>query len=153
MAKPRENEMNVQRQHSNLTTPEVPPQEAFSDATAAVDRLIELYDIATEFLCREFSKAMHGDIPATRVRAYYPEVRITTTSYCKIDSRLSFGHVSEPGTHVATITRPTLFRNYLEQQIGLLLENHGVPVQRRRILHADAGAFCGCRRPVDLGAS
>ena len=45
------------------------------------------------------------------------------------DSRLSFGHVAEPGTYATTITRPDLFANYLRQQIGLRLKNHGVPVE------------------------
>ena len=118
----------MQNKNSHLLTPEVPAAEKFTGAAAAVDRLVELYTTASNFLCKEFSDAMRGDVPAKRVRAYYPEIRITTTSYCKVDSRLSFGHVSAPGTHAATVTRPELFRNYLEQQIGLLLENHGVPV-------------------------
>ena len=46
-----------------------------------------------------------------------------------IDSRLSFGHVAEPGVYATTITRPDLFRHYLEQQISLLIENHGVSVE------------------------
>jgi AMP nucleosidase len=33
-----------------------------------------------------------------------------------------------PGTYAATVTRPDLFRAYLTQQIGLLIENHGQPV-------------------------
>ena len=53
---------------------------------------------------------------------------MTTTSYAKVDSRLSFGHVASPGTYATTITRPDLFRNYLTQQIGLLIRNHGQPV-------------------------
>ena len=64
-----------------------------------------------------------------RYRAYYPEVRITTTSYASVDSRLSFGHVTGPGTFAATITRPAMFRHYLEQQVGLLIENHNVSIQ------------------------
>ena len=45
-----------------------------------------------------------------------------------MDSRLSFGHVAEPGVYATTVTRPDLFASYLEQQIGLLLASHGVPV-------------------------
>ena len=60
---------------------------------------------------------------------FYPEIRLTTTSHAQKDSRLSFGHVSAPGTYASTITRPDLFANYLEQQIALLMQNHGVPVQ------------------------
>jgi AMP nucleosidase len=37
--------------------------------------------------------------------------------------------VTAPGTYATTVTRPAMFRNYLQQQIGLLLANHGVGVQ------------------------
>jgi len=37
--------------------------------------------------------------------------------------------VANPGIYVATITRPDLFANYLTQQIGLLMEHHGVAVE------------------------
>jgi len=110
-------------------TPDAPPPEMFDDAKAAVDRLCSLYETSARFLCNNFQKAIEQGHPGARYRAFYPEVRITTTSFAKVDSRLSFGHVSHPGTHVATITQPDLFRYYLEQQITLLLENHGVPVQ------------------------
>ena len=113
----------------DIQTPDAPPSELFDNAKAAVDRLCSLYDISARFLCECFQKAMEEGHPGVRYRAFYPEVRITTTTFAKVDSRLSFGHVAHPGTHAATITQPGLFRHYLEQQIGLLLENHGVPVQ------------------------
>jgi AMP nucleosidase len=115
------------KQHQILS-PVAQPAEAFTDATAAVDRLTELYTQAIVFLREHFSKAMNDAQPDTRIRAYYPEVRFTTSSYAQVDTRLSFGHVSGPGTYASTITRPDLFRNYLIQQVGLLIENHGQPV-------------------------
>ncbi|MEP3053432.1 MULTISPECIES: AMP nucleosidase [Rhodobacterales] len=111
-----------------IKTPNTPKPERFTDAAAAVDRLEALYTQATEFLCKTFAAALTEGAPEGRMRAFYPEVRITTTSYAKIDTRLSFGHVSSPGTYAATITRPDLFRHYLIQQIGLLLEHHGCGV-------------------------
>lgn len=111
-----------------IDTPDCPGPEEFTSAKAAVDRLCLLYDQAVSFLCERFAGAMQGTLPYHRIRAFYPEIRITTTSFAKIDSRLSFGRVSEPGTHATTITRPDLFREYLTQQIDLLLCNHGVPV-------------------------
>jgi AMP nucleosidase len=83
---------------------------------------------ATQFLCTQFSAALVGGAPDARIRAFYPEVRITTTSFARIDTRLSYGHVSVPGTYATTITRPDLFRNYLIQQLCLLLENHDTTV-------------------------
>ncbi|MGR3466944.1 MAG: AMP nucleosidase, partial [Shimia sp.] len=109
-------------------SPDVPGAERFDDPAAAVDRLEELYTTATAFLTKGFSEALNGELPETRLRAFYPELRVTTSSYTAVDSRLSFGHVPEPGSYSATITRPDLYRSYLMQQIRLLMENHGVGV-------------------------
>ncbi|CUH63449.1 AMP nucleosidase [Thalassovita gelatinovora] len=111
-----------------IETPNLPDAEAFDDAAAAVARLEELYRGAIDFLGQNFRTAMASGQSDCRYRAFYPEIRVTTTSFAKIDSRLSFGHLSEPGSFATTITRPDMFRHYLEQQIGLLIENHGVPV-------------------------
>jgi len=119
--------MNAQDQMP-LLMPSAAAPEAFTDAEAAVSRLEALYAQATAFLFDRFSETMAGVRPKARVRAFYPEVRITSTSHAKGDSRLSFGHLAVPGTYAATITRPDLFRNYLIQQIDLLIRNHGVPV-------------------------
>ncbi|MEC3862886.1 AMP nucleosidase [Mesobacterium sp. TK19101] len=112
-----------------VVSPRLPEHESFFSAAAAVDRLVELYNQSTGFLCDRFTDAMRNGHPGVRLRAFYPEIRLTTTSYTQVDSRLSFGHVSTPGIHATTVTRPDLFRNYLLQQIGLLLRNHDVAVQ------------------------
>ena len=100
----------------------------FTDAEAAVVQLEMLYADATAFLAEQFNAVVAKGRPTTRIRAFYPEIRLTVDSFDKIDSRLSFGHVASPGTYATTITRPDLFHNYLVQQIGLLIENHGVGV-------------------------
>ncbi|MEM6758023.1 MAG: AMP nucleosidase [Pseudomonadota bacterium] len=104
--------------------------QTYHDAAAAVARLQELYRDASSYLCDAFLDAMQNGAPERgRIRAYYPEIRFTTTSYSRVDTRLSFGHVSSPGTYATTVTRPDLFAAYLEQQIKLLLKNHGQPVE------------------------
>jgi|TARA_B110000444_G_C18821090_1_gene587761 AMP nucleosidase len=105
------------------------PPESFSDPEKAIARLIQLYTQSADFLCKKFVEVLAAGRSVERYRAYYPEVRISTTSYATVDSRLSFGHVSGPGTYTTTITRPALFRSYLLQQLSLLMENHGVEVQ------------------------
>jgi AMP nucleosidase len=108
------------------------PKEAeprfFTDADEAVAYLQELYEETTRYLQARFAEVLRDGAPEKRYRAFYPEIRITTTSYGHVDSRLSFGHVAEPGTYATTVTRPDLFQHYLTQQIRLLIENHGVPV-------------------------
>ena len=101
----------------------------FHDPQEAVARLITLYDEAVEFLCHQFMTTMSDGAPEGRIRAFYPEIRFTTSSYAQVDTRLSFGHVSTPGTYATTVTRPNLFASYLIQQIGLLITNHDQPVE------------------------
>ena len=114
---------------AQIKQPETPAPESFTDAGAAVARLEELYSQATTFLCDEFISSMAMAEKSTqRIRAFYPEIRFTTSSFAQVDSRLSFGHVSAPGTYATTVTRPDLFRHYLTQQIALLIKNHGQPV-------------------------
>jgi len=112
-----------------IVSPDVPEAETFTNAKAAVERLQVLYQTAVSFLSRNFEASLKSGKPTAHFRAYYPEIRLTTTSYTKSDSRLSFGHVAEPGTYSTTVTRPDLFANYLEMQMDLLMKNHGVPVQ------------------------
>ncbi len=116
------------RKLTSIRTPDGTGPKGFTDAVEAVAELQRLYDIATGFLRAEFQNAITGGMPECRFRAFYPEVRITTTSYGRTDSRLSFGHVAEPGNYAATITRPDLFGKYLVEQIGLLMKSHEVPV-------------------------
>jgi AMP nucleosidase len=112
-----------------LETPPLLATQAFTDAAAAVDRLEQIYERNTKFLRDRFEAYCHGGTIPGRVRAFYPFVRITTSSYARLDSRLSYGFVARPGVHETSVTRPDLFRNYLTEQIRLLIENHGVPVE------------------------
>lgn len=103
--------------------------EEFHDADSAVARMKQIYDGSTTFLADALREVLASGEPVARYRAFYPEVRVTTSSFAQVDSRLSFGHVAEPGTYATTVTRPDLFGNYLREQIALLIRNHGVPVR------------------------
>ncbi|GGD20702.1 AMP nucleosidase [Sinisalibacter lacisalsi] len=122
--------MPARSQIDRIVSHDVPAPQSFTDAAAAVARLEELYDAACDFLAHTFSEQATAAVaPGTRFRAFYPEVRLYTTSHAQTDTRLSFGHVAGPGSYSTTITRPDLFRHYLTQQIGLLVQNHAVPVE------------------------
>lgn len=111
-----------------LATPEYDLPEQFTDAKAAVAALQKIYGLGTNYLRDNFADVMAKGRPDKRYRAFYPEIRLVTTSYANVDSRLAYGHVSGPGEYFTTVTRPDLFANYLQTQIELLLSNHGVPV-------------------------
>src|ERR1700751_640345 len=111
---------------------ETPPPfatEAFVDAGAAVARLEEIYERNTRFLRDRFEAYVNGGTFTTRVRACYPFVRMTTATHARLDSRLAYGFVAGPGVHETSVTRPDSFRIYLTEQIELLVNNHGVPVE------------------------
>jgi len=164
---------NKTQGRSGIARPEPATAHSFTDAHAAVAALRALYERNVGFLRKAFEDVARGKSQGVRFRAFYPEIRLTTASFAQIDSRLSFGHVSGPGTYSATITRPELFESYLEDQIGLLIRNHGVAVvvkesatpipihfafrEGRHVEAAVAGAFSGSLRDLfdvpDLAAT
>jgi AMP nucleosidase len=103
--------------------------EPFVDAAAAVARLEEIYERNTAFLRARFESYLKGEPLSGRVRATYPFVRISTKTHARVDSRLSYGFVSGPGTYETSVTRPDLFRDYFTEQLGLLLQTHGVAIE------------------------
>src|SRR5262245_60038755 len=113
----------------SVVTPQSIATQTFTDASAAVGRLEEIYERNKRFLRDRFGAYLDGQVPLTRVRATYPFARITSSSHVRLDSRLSYGFVAGPGTYETTVTRPDLFRAYLTEQIGLLIGNHHMPVE------------------------
>ena len=112
-----------------IETPPITEFVRFSDAPAAVDRLVALYEEAIGFLARRFAEVAASGRVEGRIRAFYPEIRISIDTHARLDSRLAFGYVQGPGRYATTVTRPDLFRRYLTIQIEQLLANHGVPVE------------------------
>src|SRR5690606_10692556 len=121
--------MTVDFSAAFVQRPEPLAFEPFHDARAAVNRLIEIYARNTAHIRAAFQDVVNGRDLAGPARACYPAIRLAVATYDPIDTRLSFGHVAEPGVYQTTVTQPDLFRDYLVEQIGLLLQNHGVPVE------------------------
>ena len=108
-----------------------PPTEpsVHTDAESAVAALTALYDRSTGFLHEAFAAfAQTGGAGEARYRAFYPRIAFTTASHRPPDGRLSYGHVTAPGTYATTVTRPELFGDYLRTQLALLVRSHGVPL-------------------------
>ncbi len=105
------------------------PAESFSDPVAAVKRLEEIYARNVAFITDCFAAVSRGDMKGRGYRACYPEIRLETDTYARLDSRLAYGFVAGPGHYATTVTRPDLFRTYLEEQLKLLMRNHGVAVE------------------------
>ncbi len=110
--------------------PALIPFARFDQPDTAVEQLLAIYTRNTTFIRDAFREYSAGDMPeGQRVRACYPAIRIRVDSYQEVDSRLSYGHLVEPGMYMTTVTQPALFHDYLREQIGLLIRNHRVPVE------------------------
>ena len=104
------------------------------DADSALAQIQHIYQHSVNHLRQAMREFVAGaDMTDTRVRAFYPFVRVQVSSTSRksagLDSRLSYGFVAEPGRFETTLTRPDLFAFYIRQQLTLLLQNHGVSLQ------------------------
>jgi len=113
--------------------PFIAPSE-HQDAESALAQIQHIYQHSVNHLRLAMREFVAGaDMAGTRVRAFYPFVRVQVTSANRksagLDSRLSYGFVAEPGRFETTLTRPDLFAYYIRQQLTLLLQNHGVSLQ------------------------
>jgi AMP nucleosidase len=113
--------------------PFIAPSE-HQDAESALAQIQHIYQHSVNHLRQAMREFVAGaNMTDTRVRAYYPFVRVQISSPNRkstgLDSRLSYGFVAEPGRFETTLTRPDLFAFYIRQQLALLLQNHGVSLQ------------------------
>lgn len=101
----------------------------FNDADAAVARIVEIYETGTRRVRERFEAFAAGDRTSPSEPAFYPYAMVEAgAAQMQFDARPSYGTLSYPGAYGTTLTRPGLFRDYYREQIGLLIENHGVPV-------------------------
>ena len=114
---------------TQASTPEPQSASSYTDAELAVEELVRLYRVSVDFLRDAFNRYLEGELSTQKHRAYYPEIRFRNSTYAKVDSRLSYGHVDQPGLYTTTITQPTLFSGYLKHQLNLLISNHAEPVE------------------------
>src|SRR3546814_17815945 len=111
---------------AKILVPDPVPTHSFTDAAAAVARLRAIHDSGTSFLRERFEAHLRGQPLEGRVRACYPFVRIRRDTAARVDSRLSYGFVSGPGSYQTTGTRADLLEKSLTGKTGLLIENqHG----------------------------
>jgi AMP nucleosidase len=101
----------------------------------AVDRLEFLHDRAVNALISSVRRfAETGAPPSHEERALfrYPELRVTYTPDSPAP-RLAraYGQLTWPGEYAVTITQPRFYRNYLIEQLRLLVEDYGATMSVR----------------------
>ena len=115
------------RLHPQTPTPFL--RQAFRDPGEAVRYLEEIYERNTRYLVEHFTHFLAHPEKAFRVRAFYPEIRVTVETFGQADSRFSYGFLPGPGQYQTTVTRPNIYRDYLREQLELITKNHDVSVK------------------------
>ena len=101
-----------------------------TNAAAALAQVQHIYQQQIEHLRAAMQRFVAGETPAQPVRAFYPLVRLQTTSAARADTLLAYGFVEgPPGRYETTLTRPDLFAQYYAEQFRLLLLNHPVELE------------------------
>ncbi|NBU79298.1 MAG: AMP nucleosidase [Sphingomonadaceae bacterium] len=98
--------------------------------------------------------------PAARTtgRYAYPEIHLTWSGDTdSAEPQRSFGRLPAPGHYVTSVTKPSLFGDYLAEQIDFLIADYGVVVEAREGRQEipfpyvlDAGTEFGDVRAIDL---
>ena len=88
--------MNFKEKHPQIVTPKINPPTACHDAKTAVDMLCQLYSEGIAFLNDAFDAHQESE-KHIRYRAFYPKISMRVIHHPRVDSRLSFGHMTEPG--------------------------------------------------------
>jgi len=106
-----------------------------TDAAGIVDRLEQEYGQSIEALrgaLRSFLAGGPPPDPAARKAGLfcYPELRLVWTAGAPFP-RISraYARIGQPGRYAVTITRPGLYRDYLIEQLSLLIEDFGVSLE------------------------
>ncbi|MDR2333352.1 MAG: AMP nucleosidase [Burkholderiaceae bacterium] len=97
-----------------------------ADALAQVQRI---YQQQINLLRDAMQRFVAGETPVEHVRAYYPFVRMQTTTVARKPSPFAYGFVEGPGRYETTLTRPDLFANYYLEQFRLLRASHDVELE------------------------
>ncbi len=108
-----------------IISPEPLPARSFSAPLEAVDYITEIYNRNTGFIRQHLFALADGVVPPGKVRAFYPQAQVTSTSFRKSESTLPYGFLHSPGVYRTTLTAPDLFRNYLLENFTIILKNHG----------------------------
>lgn len=106
--------------------------ESFDDATAALARICEIYERSIKDLTHRFRRFRDGerDIPDPHPCYPYMEMSAEGSAIGNNVGNLSYGGLPAAGTYSTTLSNPSLFHTYYEEQISLLLKNHpGHPVR------------------------
>ncbi|MBI3438744.1 MAG: AMP nucleosidase [Proteobacteria bacterium] len=108
--------------------------EVIKTPAEAVDRLEHLHSRAVAALIESVRRFAEKETPPSaeeRMLFRYPELRVTYAGELSPRLARSYGQLMWPGEYAVTITQPGYFRNYLIEQLSLLVEDYGAELNVR----------------------
>jgi len=96
----------------------------FKDAEKAFEFLKKIYDANIAYVRQQFSSYVKGSYSKDKIEACYPYIAIEIKQHCDVDTRLSYGFLTELGRFKTSLTRPDLYKKYYIKQFKQLLNNH-----------------------------
>ena len=106
-----------------------------TDPAEALAQVQRIYQQQIGHLREAMQRFVAGETPQGGVRAFYPFVRVHTTTVARADSKLAYGFVEGPGRYETTLTRPDLFARYYTEQFRLLRASHNVELEVGTSVH------------------
>ena len=100
-----------------------------TDPAEALAQVQRIYQQQIDHLREAMQRFVAGETPESAVRAFYPFVRVHTTTVARADTKLAYGFVEGPGRYETTLTRPDLFADYYAEQFRLLRSSHNVDLE------------------------
>ncbi|GKX57992.1 AMP nucleosidase [Leminorella grimontii] len=103
--------------------------------TQALDRLEAMYNESVEALRSAIAAFIEtGALPDDSARKaglfVYPELKVSWNGVSQSPKKIrAYGRFTHPGCYTTTVTRPSLFRAYLEEQLTLLQEDYGANIE------------------------
>ena len=102
----------------------------FTNAEDALAHIKDIYETNSAFLRDSFREFGESEkIEKQHISACYPYMRLKVDDSRRLDTRLSYGFVSHPGTYETTLTRPDIFGRYYLEQMKLLLATHNDEIE------------------------
>ncbi len=118
----------------------------------ALDKLDALYEQSVVALRNAIGKYItSGELPDENARKQglfvYPSLTVTWDgSTTNPPKTRAFGRFTHAGSYTTTITRPTLFRSYLNEQLTLLYQDYGAHISVQPSQHEIRNPLSLCHR-------
>ncbi|MBV2216205.1 MAG: AMP nucleosidase, partial [Diaphorobacter sp.] len=109
--------------------PALPDPTFHATETEALAQVQRIYQQQIDHLRSAMQRFVAGETPAAPVRAFYPFVRVQTSTVARAPTHLAYGFVEGPGRYETTLTRPDLFADYYTEQLRLLRASHNVELE------------------------